>query len=57
MDPLDQNLRILIKIGSKTEFADPPQGGPQIDPNATKSGKRAAQRLKSELRDLEKWLL
>ena len=53
MDPLGPNLRILIKNGSKTDFADPPQGGPQIDPNATKSGKRAAQRLKSELRDLE----
>ena len=52
LDPLGSNLRILIKNGSKSDFEDPPQGGPQSDPKSTKSGKRATQRLKSELRDL-----
>ena len=52
LDPLGSNLGILIKNGSKSDFEDPPQGGPQSDPKSTKSGKRATQRLKSELRDL-----
>ena len=28
LDPLGPNLRILIKNGSKSEFADPPRGSP-----------------------------
>ena len=44
----------VAKKGQKGRSSTPP-GGPQIDPKSTKSGKRAAQSVKTALRDPCRW--